>query len=89
MSNQLSNNPWMIDTPGTAVIYSMWIKSIQFEFIYTAAGDNVTVQDSLGNLVWQATGTTNSEVQRSGKVGPILGLKVPTLSAGKLLMYVE
>lgn len=90
MANQLANNPWAIDTPGTNVIYPYWIKSIQFEFIYAASGDAVTVQDSLGNLVWQATGTSNSEVQRSGKVGPILGLKVPSLTAGdKLLMFVE
>jgi len=90
VANQLANTPWKIDTPGAGILYSGWMKIAQFEFIYVAQGDTVTVTDSLGNLVYNATGVTDGETQRSGKIGNILGLIVPTLTGGgSLLVYVQ
>jgi hypothetical protein len=90
MANQLSEIPWAVDTAGGTVLYSSLIKVAQFSFLDYAAGtDTVEVQDRNGNLVWKGNGTADLNPIDSGPIGWIDGLKVPTLSAGKLLIYVE
>lgn len=90
MANDLRRNPWIIDTPGAGVLYSSRIFVKQFQFMqYLNDTDNVVVQDKNGREVWAENGAADLETVRSGAVGAIEGLIVPTLVNGKLLIYIK
>jgi hypothetical protein len=78
----------VVDTPGVQVLFATDIRNAHFEFTsYAAASDRVSVQDRFGNLVWETTGRTDLSTVVSFTVEWIYGLKVPTLTSGKLFMY--
>lgn len=90
MANALAGNPAVIDTAGAAVLFQTNLQIIQFEFIdYALDTDQVTVQDRFGRLLWRANGAADLSPVRSGKIGYVTGLAVPTLSAGKLFIWFE
>lgn len=88
MANRLTENPFVIDTAGATVLFKGNINVDYFEFSgYALDTDNVIVNDNSGNLVWQENGASDLRNVRSGHVGWIQGLTVPTLSSGKLLVF--
>lgn len=88
MANRLTENPFVIDTAGAAAIFKTNIQVEYFEFVgYNLDTDNVIVQDGAGNLIWQENGASDLRNVRSGRIGWVQGLTVPTLSAGKLLVF--
>lgn len=91
MANYTGGNPWRVDTPGAAIICNTDVKINHFEFSgYAAQGNQCIVQDRFGHTVWQATGAADLEEVRSGRVGEVYGLSVPTLAGGGvLLIYFE
>lgn len=86
MANNLTSNPWVIDTPGAALLFAGDVYVEHFEFAgYAAQGNQVIVQDRFGKNVWLATGAADLEEVRSGKVDKIHGISVPTLQGGGIL----
>lgn len=86
MANKLSINPWIIDTAGASILYVTDIEVRHFEFTgYGAQGSQCIVQDRFGNNVWVGLGAADLEEVRSGPVGWIYGLAVPTLENGGVL----
>jgi len=90
VANQLASLPWVIDTASANVLFTGKIFVRHFEFAGYAAGtDTVVVQDINSRPVWQADGKTDLDPVLSYKVGWIKGIKVPTLSSGKLYVYIK
>ncbi len=88
MTNQLATLPWVIDTEAATVIFSKRLKVLHMEFTgYTDASHKIVVTDANGKPVWMADGTTDLDPVRSGPVGWINGLIVPTLDSGYLYVY--
>lgn len=88
MANRLTENPFVIDTASANVLFKGNIEVDYFEFTgYALDTDNVIVQDNAGNLIWQENGASDLRNVRSGHVGYIRGLIVPTLTSGKLLVF--
>jgi hypothetical protein len=95
--SQLANNPKKISAADVAAapltVFNGWCKISHFEFSDYTAGttDSATLNDLLGNTVWDPTGATDKEEVRSGRVGDIYGLVVPTagISTGNVLVYFE
>lgn len=88
MANQLGSNPWVIDTPGPALLFATNVKAAHFEFSqYAADTDNVIVVDRFGKEVWAANGNVDLSPVESFTVEWIHGISVPTLSSGKLRVY--
>jgi hypothetical protein len=86
MANDLTSNPWVIDTASASVLCQTNVAVEHFEFAgYSAQGSQCIVQDRSGKTVWAATGAADLEEVRSGKVGWIQGLKIPTLENGGVL----
>ena len=86
MANSLGSNPWVIDTASASVICSTDVAVRHFEFAgYAVQGNNCIVQDRNGKTVWAATGAADLEEVRSGPVGQIYGIVVPTLEGGGVL----
>ena len=89
MANNLTSNPWVIDTPGVTVLFKTDVFVEHMEFVdYSVQGSQCVVQDRFGKTVWKALGAADLEEVRSGKIGEIYGLVVPTLqNSGILRVY--
>jgi len=81
MANQLAANPMTLDTPGT--IFNAYMKINNIEFVgYTADTDEVVLQNVDGKNLWDARGSTNFNVVRSGHIGWVKGLKFVSITPG-------
>lgn len=89
MANNLTSNPWVIDTPGAALLFAGDVYVEHFEFAgYAAQGNQVQVTDRFGKVVWLATGAGDLSEVRSAKVDKVHGIGCPTLQgAGQLRVY--
>lgn len=86
MANQVTVNPWVIDTtvpnintPGyLGPIHDAEMHNCQVEYIeYTDASHFVEVQDRYGNVVARLKGALDLKTVRTGRVGWIHGFTVP------------
>ena len=96
MANDLSINPWMIDTAsGTNVTTDdLFIRAIKWNpGSAGVAGDQAIVQDKNGKEIWRgdaqgANGEFLLNPANAAMMGwKVAGLKVPTLGHGRLLIY--
>lgn len=90
MSNNIDGNPYILDTASSSLVSSrrLRIQSIRWVSASAGAGDAVTVQNALGQVLWSsaATGSNYVEAQNWPIESPLVadGLKVPTLGSGSL-----
>jgi hypothetical protein len=82
MANDISANPWKIDTPGAGAIYAFPIKIDNIVWANEAAAATLLITDVNGKTIVSATASTNSSDNHFGKIGWVRGLIVPTLSGG-------
>lgn len=88
MANSLTSNPWVIDTPGAAVLFTTNVLVSHIEFaLYSTQGDQVLVKDRFGKVIWAASGAADLQEVRSGNIGWIYGLAVSTLDSGMVRIY--
>lgn len=88
MANQMAELPWAIDTPSASLLFSTMVFVEHFEFVgYALDTDSVIVQNKNGQVVWQNNGAADLRNVISAKIGDVNGLKVTTLTSGKLLVY--
>ena len=81
MANQTASNPMTLDTPGTIFTKHMRINNIEF-VNYAVATDAIQLTDINDNNLWDATGSTNFNVVRSGHLGWVNGLKFKSITPG-------
>jgi len=93
MANDLQSWPWIIDTPGPGVLFSgLWaIKNIRWVSPGAIAGHQAIVTDAEGRLIWEsvAAGSNHVESEWMESFYPVRGIIVPTLSSGRLYIYVR
>ena len=95
MANDLSSRQWRLDTPlafgaAGAVLFQSGILVEHFEFSgYAAQGNQAIIKNRNGKIVWQATGASDLEEVRSGKVGWVDGLCLDTLDSGLVIAYIR
>ena len=93
MANDLTNNPWVIDTAAATVLTAMRLRVRGVRWVdATTAGHKATIQNAAGKIVWDSTAAAanNVEGDQISDFGPFPdwdGLIVPTLASGKL--YIE
>jgi hypothetical protein len=92
MANDLSANPWRIDTAGASVIYSfpVRIKNINWSNYTLGGSQTCNVQDSNGKDILLAVTGTGTQMQQinTGDLGWVRGIKVPTLGSGELTIAI-
>jgi hypothetical protein len=92
MANDISANPWKIDTASANVIYAFQMKITNIIWAdYTLGGaQTLVVQDANGKqIVQMVTGTsTTAAPLQTGFIGWVRGLKVPTLGSGEVTIFV-
>ena len=101
MSNVLTGNPLVLDTAAAAAVLSGPLNITKIRWVdYNndiADGDQAVVQDAAANSVWEArcttvgAGTTTPPGAESNFVPAFRtsGLLVPTLTHGKIYIYLD
>jgi hypothetical protein len=81
-----------IDTPSPTPLVKTAVKVRHIEFTgYAAATDHLIVMDNKGLIIADLPGATSGEAGavRTGNVGWVDGIVVPTLTSGMCLIYFE
>lgn len=74
MANNITQNPWVIDTAGAGLIWTGGAKISHIEFVgYTSDVDVCVVKNQAGQVICQLNGSDDLEEVRSGKIGWIQG----------------
>lgn len=90
MANQLGSNPWVIDTPGTGILFNGDVHACHFEWAgYTGQPDSVQVQDRFGKVIWLATGRADGSLVESYTLDWVHGINVTVLTSGSLRVFIE
>lgn len=90
MANALKNRIWIIDTAGSSMVVStpVFVKRVRWVDEGGAAGDNASIQDASGNVLWESVESganyVESDLIERWWYG---GFKVPTLGGG--ILYIE
>lgn len=100
MANQLITNPWVIDTPGAAVLHSgvAWIATLQWDGYQNGVADQCVVQD--GRTLSDSSGPTTlfswtgSADGQPISIQPGMNIKisdlvVSVLTSGRLTIWLE
>ena len=88
MANDISANPWKIDTASASTIYAGPVKIDNVIWANQAVAATLLVQDVNGKDIIRATATSGITDQHFGKIGWVRGLVVPTLSSGELTIAI-
>lgn len=88
MANDLTADPWIIDTAATTVLSTnqIYVKSIRWVGA-TTAGHTAIVQDQKGNVIWSSVASGANYVESEIIEQWINGLIAPTLASG--VLYVQ
>lgn len=95
MANDLTSDPWFIDTQGATVL---WPTQVRIRFVEwynpAAAGDLMEIQDKNNKPIVKAraevaNGTQVFSLGSGGGGDWYNGLKVPVLTSGQLLIHID
>lgn len=93
MSNSLTTNPIVIDTPGATPLLTQRVEVVKIRWVSVtaSAADQAIVQHQDGTSAWEssAVGANYIDSDAWEKDNPLVlnGLKVPTLANGNLYLY--
>jgi hypothetical protein len=92
MANDLTGNPWKVDTASATAIWSgnVWIKRLVWHEP-TTSGHTLSITDAAGRVVWAKTALAGGsgldyELDLETIVG---GLIIPTITSGTLYIYLD
>lgn len=91
MANDITSNPWILDTPNPGVMLlssKVFIEHCEWAG-YTETNHVAELQDINGKSVWLATAAQDLEEVRSAKIGAVNGLQVAQLGSGKIRVYMR
>lgn len=88
MANQLTVNPWVLDTV-MAAPYKPYVNIRDITWTdQVAAGDALVIKDGNGNIIVDAKASAANVYERFGKIGWVNGLQLTTLTSGKVIIAV-
>lgn len=88
MANNLTTNPWTIDTVMSSPYKAyVWIKDLTWDE-QTAGGDQLVIIDQNGKPIIDTKASGANVYQRWGRIGPVNGLQVTTLTSGKVTIAI-
>ena len=92
MANNLAPNPMRVDTPGPGILCAtnQWLKHIEFVG-FAGSTDTCVVTDRYGNVITELSGASagGDGAVRTGTIGMVYGIIVPTLTSGIVLLFRE
>lgn len=94
MANDISGNPFALDTPNFGNIFApdtkIYIKTIRWTSPTAVAGHRVILTDQRDRVIWEsvANGANYAEVDHLDPREFFMGLKIPNLDSGRVLLYI-
>lgn len=93
MANDFAGNPFIIDTiqGGDALNGQHWnFKTIRWTSPAGVSGHRAIVTNAAGRIIWESVcnGSAYAEVDHLEFKEDLIGLKIPTLDSGRLLIYI-
>lgn len=92
MANKLAQNPMYVDTPSPTPLVTGSYKIRHIEYVgFADDTDSAIVTNLNGNVITEMVGASagGDGVVRTGNVGWVDGIVVPTLTAGAVLIFFE
>jgi hypothetical protein len=87
MANNISGNPWYIDTPGVIWHGLVYIKNIVWN--KPAAGNALVILDDAGRTILNTVANTNDPMFDFGNLSIVNGFNVTTLAGGTLSVFIN
>ena len=93
MANDLTKNPWVLDTTAATSIWDGPVHINQMRWVPAAAGDDLLVTDKLTNTIWTVTDALTGGVPGTMTLDlrgqpPYQGFILATMGGGTLYVYV-
>jgi hypothetical protein len=86
MANDISTNPWILDTVTTKPLLPSTTFVDHYEFLGLTPADAVVVKNAAGKEVWKSGSLGDGTPSVSGVIGPVHGgLYVSAITAGAVL----
>lgn len=93
MANNVTGNPFIIDTATDAALTNDHLHVFSIMWVSASNDSACSVQDENGNVKFASHGGSATSIIQSPDFGPeglfFNGMKVPTLGAGKLYIYLK
>jgi hypothetical protein len=89
VANSLTTNPWILNTPGAAILYLSDVYVDHMEWTGYVAGASCSVQDRFGKTIWAPTPAGDLEEVRTGKMDKVHGIALITLTSGTVTVHIR
>lgn len=87
MANNVSANPWYLDTVATIWHGRIFIKELIWN--KPTAGDALVILDDNGNTIINTVANTNDPMFAFGTLGGVNGMNLTTLASGTLSVFIN
>lgn len=87
MANNITGNPWFIDTTGIIWHGNVYVKTIVWN--RPTAGDALKIVDDAGRTILDTVANTNDPMFDFGTMSWVGGFNVVTLASGVLTVFIN
>lgn len=92
MANDISGNPWSLDTMGTIATFPVYIKNISWQpennQAFTGA-ENLVILDNQGRVIINTSSNTTNDVMDFGALQWVQGFRVIQIDLGVVIVTVH
>ena len=87
MANDLSRNPWFLDTVGVITTDKIRVKSLRWYAKAASAGDDIQVEDNNGEIIWISVASGANYTEAELLESDCDGFELAVIDAG--ILYVR
>lgn len=88
MANDISRNPWILDTAAIITTDKVRVKSLRWVSKTASAGDDLSIEDDDGTVVWATVATGANYVEAHDVDARLHGFELAVIDSGALYVYV-
>ena len=89
MANNISANPWTVDTASTALVWAGRIYIKELIWNKATAGTALVIKDQNGNVIIDTVANAADPMFAFGTLGWVNGMAVTTLASGTLSVFIN
>ena len=87
MANNITGNPWFVDTPGVIWHGNVYLKEIVWN--KPTAGSALKIVDDAGRTILDTVANASDPMQDFGTMSWVSGFNVVTLATGVLTVFIN
>ena len=89
MANDITGNPWSIDTAGFAYTNPVFIKNLVWQNFTANGTDRLTIIDNAGRIIVNSLSNTTKDVMNFGEFKWVSGFHVSVIGSGVVTVVVQ